>query len=520
MGHEPRQQPDREPDYEPEDMSRDEAKEEGALPASGSGLIGRTLGNRYRFEALVGEGTFARVFRVYDLDRRVYLAAKVLRSDIAQEPAFLKRFQREAAVLSRLQHPHIVRYYDVMEVEGFVFILTDYIAGQTLQNKLRELGGSISPVESLQYLEPLAAALHYAHKQNVIHRDLKPANILLDSNENVYVTDFGIARILSDTSTLTIDTTVGTPHYMSPEQILIGEITPATDIYALGVMLYQMYTGQLPFMGDSPAASGTTTAMRIVYEHLHVPPVPPRSLNPDLSKAVEDVILRCLEKDPAQRFASVSALYDALSAAIGTPSVSLDAAAVAEAVRTAPEAERVPTGVGGASQIVPDYDDLDRKPKRKPKREAREFQTEKEREKQQESEEKNEEKQNEKGWDLNLEKRGMMADVGPSDRLSQFTWGGIILWAGIVLMLKSVDATSSLFGDPWPWIAGGAGALFLAEVAVRLVLPEFRARPGMRLVLGVALLMFGLGIGFSLATLWPLILIAIGISILINHLTG
>ena len=519
MGHDPRRQPDWEPDYNPEDMNRDEAKG-GALPTAGSGLIGQTLGNRYRFEALVGEGTFARVFRVYDVDRRVYLAAKVLRSDIAQEPAFLKRFQREASVLSRLQHPHIVRYYDVLEVDGYVFILTDYIAGQTLQNKLRELGGSMSPVESLQYLEPLAAALHDAHKENVIHRDLKPANILLDANANVYVTDFGIARILSDTSTLTIDTTVGTPHYMSPEQILIGEITPATDIYALGVMLYQMYTGQLPFMGDSAAASGATTAMRIVYEHLHVPPVPPRSLNPELSKAVEDVILRCLEKDPAQRFASVSALYDALSAAVGTPSVSLDAAAVAEVVHAVPEAERVPTGVGGASQIVPDYENQDQKPKRKPKQDIQKRQSEKEREKQQENEEKNEEKQNEKGWNLELETNDMMGDIGPSDRLSQFTWGSFILWAGIVMLLNNVDATRDLFGDPWPWIAGGAGALLLTEVAVRLVLPEYRARPGMRFVLGVALLMVGLGIGFSFATLWPLILIAIGISILINHLTG
>lgn len=515
MGHKP--QPGMEPEYDPEAYDSDTGS---SSPVPTGSLVGRTLASRYRFEELLGEGTFARVFRVYDRDRRTYLAAKVLRSDIAQEPAFLERFQREATVLARLQHPHIVRYYDILDVDEQVFILTDYIAGETLQNRLRQLAGPMPPLDSLIYIEPLAAALHFAHKEHVIHRDLKPANILIDENDNVYITDFGIARILSDTSTLTVDTTVGTPHYMSPEQIMIGEITPATDIYALGVMLYQMYTGRLPFMGDSDAATGSTTAMRIVYEHLHVPPIPPRSVNPGLSKAVEDVVLRCLEKDPAQRFSFVGELYDALTDAIGTPSVSLDAADLA-AVADYPQAERVPTGVGGASQIVSE-EDWEQKPKRKPKRREQEseFQSEKEREKERESEEKNEEKQREKGWDTNVEKSEFFVDIGPSDRLSQFTWGGIVLWAGIVFLLNNSEATRDVFSEPWPWIASGAGALLIIEVLARFFIPEFRARPGIRLVLGVVLLMLGLGIGFSFTSLWPLILIAIGISILINHLSG
>ena len=539
MGYEPRQQP--EPDHLPEDeggqsqpLPDEAADQAGFQPVTSGDLIGRAFGGRYRFEELLGEGTFARVFRVYDIDRRVHLAAKVLRSDVAQEPTFLERFRREARVLERLQHPHIVRYYDIIEGDGQVFILTDFIAGQTLQNVLRLRGGPLTPGETLAYLAPLAAALHYAHKEGVVHRDLKPANILIDANNQLYVTDFGIARILSDTSTLTVDTTVGTPHFMAPEQILSAAVTPATDVYALGVMLYQMLTGHLPFVGDSPEATGSSSAMRIVYEHLHVKPVPPSSLNSGLSGAVESVVLRCLEKDPGQRYSSVADVYDALADAIGASPVLVDAAESIGREQPArdqgPEAEPVPTGVGGASQIFQErameFDDAEDewtgKPKRKPKpvREPGVPQSEKEREKQQESEEKSEEKEREKGWDVDIEKGEMWGDLGPSDRLSQLTWGAIVLWAGFVFLGDNIGATASLIANPMSWILSGAGVLLLLEVAARIAIPEYRAKPGLRLVLGVVLLMLGLGIGISFATIWPLIIIAIGLGMLFNHLFG
>lgn len=522
MAHERRPQPEMEPEHGPD------AQAGGAVPSPGSSadLLGRTLEGRYRFEALMGEGTFARVYRVFDEHRRATLAAKVLRSDIAHEPAFLARFRREARVLERLQHPHIVRYYDIIESGDTVFILTDHISGRTLQAELHRLGRPLTPREVLVYLKPLAAALHFAHREGIIHRDLKPANILLDDNDKLYVTDFGIARILSDTSTLTVDTTVGTPHYMSPEQIMAGPVTVTTDIYALGIMLYQMLTGQLPFTGDSPDAAGTTTAMRIVYEHLHVKPAPPRQLNPALSSAVEAVILRCLEKDPAQRYQSVSAVYDALAAALGAPAGALDEKAGPPPAQRGPDlaavlpaAERVPTGVGGASRILPESEyagaeDVEAMPKRKrkAKRQARrhEPQGEKEEEKEQESQEKSDEKTREKGHEVNVEKGEFWGDISPGDRLSQLTWGGTVLWAGIVLLLG--------LGNAWAWVFSGAGALLFIEVAARTMIPEYRAKPGARLMLGAVLLIVGLGMGVGFGSLWPLVLIGIGASLLVNRL--
>lgn len=288
-----------------------------------SELLGKTLGDRYQFEELIGSGTFAEVYRITDTHRRAQLAAKVLRSDIARDAALLERFQREAGVLSRLQHPNIVRYYDIVEVDHYRFIVMDFIPGHTLDDELKSSTVPIRPQASLAYLMPLVSALHFAHNESIIHRDLKPANILLHDNGTVFVTDFGIARLLNLTSELTLGSTLGTPLYMAPEQITGNPITPATDIYALGVILFRMYTGRHPFRGDSNGTPQSSTATRITYEHVHVPPPPPATINPQLDLSVEEIILCCLDKDPAQRFQSISAMYDALAEAIGAPPITI-----------------------------------------------------------------------------------------------------------------------------------------------------------------------------------------------------
>lgn len=279
-------------------------------------LVGRTLGDRYRFEALLGEGTFAQVYRVYDERRRTALAAKVLRRGVTSEHAFFKRFRREAAILTRLQHPHIVRCYGIVEADEQIFILMDLIPGQTLQAALAE-SRPLVPRAALVYLAPLVAALHYAHSDGIIHRDLKPANVLIHDNGTLYITDFGIARILSDTSTLTMGMALGTPLYMAPEQIMGQPVTAAADIYALGVVVYEMLAGQTPFRGVSIGTRGSSTSERIAYEHVHVAPEPPIHLNPRLTISLQNVILCALDKRPERRFRSGPELYDALAQAIG-----------------------------------------------------------------------------------------------------------------------------------------------------------------------------------------------------------
>jgi serine/threonine protein kinase len=320
-----------------------------------------TLAGRYRFDELIGEGTFARVYRVHDLKRNVDLAAKVLRQDIAEDATLLERFRREAGFLERLQHPNIVRFYEIVEAEGVFFILLDYIPSDTLQNYLYKVGEPLSVHHALQFIRPLTAALTYAHGEGILHRDIKPANILLGNGGGVYITDFGIARILNDSSTLTVDSAVGSPLYIAPEQWQGKPLTLAADVYSVGILLYLMLTGVPPFKGDSAQAQGATLVERVAYEHIHIPPPAPRQQQRSLSEAGQAVILRCLMKEPTARYPSALAIYEALAESIGATPSDLAPVAIGDGKavppnRTLPEWSKVVPKVGQEASPVPQPD--------------------------------------------------------------------------------------------------------------------------------------------------------------------
>jgi len=272
-----------------------------------SDLIGRTF-RSYVVTAELGRGGMAVVYlaRQTSMDRLV--AIKVIAATMSQEADFRARFDQEARTIARLEHPHILPVIDYGEEDFGAFLVMRYVDGGTLQDRLRRRPLSFSQAHEM--LRQIASALDYAHTQGVIHRDLKPANILLDERDNPYLTDFGIAKLLQSTQKLTnTGATVGTPAYMAPEQWKSEPLGPYTDLYALGVMLYEMVTGDLPFKAD--------TTYGYMHKHVFEQPEPPRKAMADLPEAAELVILKALSKMPASRYPTGRALSDAFGLALG-----------------------------------------------------------------------------------------------------------------------------------------------------------------------------------------------------------
>jgi serine/threonine protein kinase len=217
-------------------------------------------------------------------------------ANLSQEQGFIERFRREARVIARLDHAHIVPVYDFDEHEGQPFIVLKFIDGLTLTARMKD--PSFSKPEILKIISAVGSALLYAHNRGVLHRDIKPSNVLVAHVGKVYLTDFGLARILENASSLTGDMIVGTPHYISPEQAVNAEkLDEGTDIYSFGVMIYEMVVGCLPFDGD--------TVFSVIEDHIYNPPPAPRSLNPDVPEEVERVILQALAKQRSDRYEKV-----------------------------------------------------------------------------------------------------------------------------------------------------------------------------------------------------------------------
>ena len=255
-------------------------------------MVERVLDGRYALEMLVGSGGMADVYRAKDqlLERTV--AVKILHQQYENDKEFIERFQREAKAAARITHPNIVNVYDVGIAEGRHYIVMEYVPGRTLKERIKE-EGPVPAAEALHIARQIAGALAQAHINNLVHCDIKPHNILVMPDGNVKVADFGIARAVTESTMTYNDNIMGSVHYFSPEQARGTIITPKSDVYSLGVVLYEMLTGRIPFDGN--------TAVSIARKHLEEEPQPLRSLVPNIPPVVEALVTRMMAKDPALR---------------------------------------------------------------------------------------------------------------------------------------------------------------------------------------------------------------------------
>lgn len=268
---------------------------------------GQMLGP-YRIISQIGQGGMATVYKAYHaaMDRDV--AVKVLPQQLAETPAFMGRFQQEAHTIAHLEHTHILPVYDYGESGGITYLVMRYLDAGTLKDRLKTRPVPLAEIDRL--FTQLASALSYAHSKGVIHRDLKPANALLDAQGSLFLSDFGIAKLLeSDRQFTQTGGLIGTPDYMSPEQARGQPVDQHTDIYSLGIILYEMVTGRVPFEADTPLA--------VILKQINDPLPLPSSVKPDISPAVERVLLKALAKDPADRFDSAGAFVAAWKQALG-----------------------------------------------------------------------------------------------------------------------------------------------------------------------------------------------------------
>lgn len=270
-------------------------------------LIGKRLNDRYKIIRLIGGGGMANVYLARDiiLDRDV--AVKVLRFDFANDEQFIKRFRREAQAATSLNHENIVTIYDVGEDEGIYYIVMEYVRGCTLKQYIHK-HAPLPVAKALHIMDQLTSAIAHAHENGVIHRDIKPQNILIDENGDVKVTDFGIAVAFSSTTITQTNSVLGSVHYLSPEQARGGIASEKSDIYSLGIVMFELVTGRLPFSGES--------AVSIVLKHLQTETPSPKAWNPSIPQSVENIILKSTAKDPFYRYRSAREMNEDIRTAL------------------------------------------------------------------------------------------------------------------------------------------------------------------------------------------------------------
>ena len=275
------------------------------------------------------------VYRAYDTGRDRIVALKLLPPQLANDTDFIARFRRESRLAARLRDPHVVPIHDFGEVDGRLFIDMRLVEGTDLAALLAERH-RMEPTRAVHIVSQVAAALDAAHRDGLVHRDVKPSNVLVTEEDHVYLTDFGIAHSTDATALTGTGTALGTIQYMAPERFLHGRGDRRMDVYSLGCLLHEVLTGRRPFEGDEVPAQ--------MYAHVHLPPPRPSALVPGLPPALDEVVVRAMAKDPAQRFDTAGALAAAARVAVG-------GAAVSGAHGVDPAPDRAPRLIGRAARV-------------------------------------------------------------------------------------------------------------------------------------------------------------------------
>lgn len=273
-------------------------------------LSGKILGNRYVLLEKIGQGGMALVYKARCQLLNRYVAVKILRPDFTMDEEFIKKFRRESMAAASLSHPNIVGIYDVGQEDGIYYIVMEYVKGKTLKEYINEKG-KLDYKEALNIANQIALALDNAHKNGIVHRDIKPHNILITDDHIVKVTDFGIARASSSVTMTNTGSVMGSVHYFSPEQARGGFVDQRTDIYSLGVVLYEMLTGKLPYDAESP--------ITIALKHIQDSFIEPLNLDSNIPFAVNDIVIKSMEKEMTKRYQSAKEMIDDITKALNNP---------------------------------------------------------------------------------------------------------------------------------------------------------------------------------------------------------
>ncbi len=270
-------------------------------------LIGKTISNRYVIEEPLGQGGMSAVYKATDPNLKRVVAIKVIHSHLSNNPDFLQRFEEEAAAVAQLRHHGIIQVFDFNRDDDLYYMVLEFVPGETIQDHLKRLNASgrkLSSTNAIEYMAGICDAVDYAHQRGMIHRDIKPANLMLTTTGQVILMDFGIAKIVGGQRHTSTGAVVGTAMYMSPEQIKGEQVDRRTDIYSLGVTLFEMVSGRPPFEADS--------AMTLMMMHVHDPVPNPKALNPDVPDGLVAVINKALSKDPNNRYQTAAQMAGAL----------------------------------------------------------------------------------------------------------------------------------------------------------------------------------------------------------------